>query len=141
MSGKNQFGNTFNWQSTNPQTGFLPTNPKNAGGSTPSGTVGGTMASTNVIYTNILEKSRMDNVGLEVAWTGTPTGTLVVLASNSGLNWPSLTFDPVLDQPAGSASSILVNLNQIPFKFFMLKYTNASGSGTIKVYGQNCDLN
>lgn len=141
MGNKNQFPNTFNWQSTNPQTGFVPTNGKYGGGSAPSGTVAGTMSSTNVIYTNIIEKSRMDNLGYEVTWTGTPTGTLEVVCSNSGSHWFSLTFDPAISQPAGSATTIGLNLNQVPFKYIMLKYTNASSTGTISVYGQNCDLN
>ena len=140
MGHKNQFPNTFNWQSTNPVTGFLPT-PANQSGSAPSGVLSGTMASTNVIYTNILEKSRMDNVGLEVTWTGTPTGTLQVKVSNSGINFYALTFNPILAQPSGSAGGMAIDLNQLPFKYYMLVYTNASGSGNITVYGQNGDLN
>lgn len=139
MSGKNQFPNTFNWQSSNPATGFLPTH--NPGGSTPSGVVSGVMASTNTIYSQIIDLSKMDNVGLEVTWTGTPTGTLTVNVSNSGLNFYALTFNPSLTQPTGSADGIAINLNQLPFKYMMLKYINASGSGVLTVYGQNKDLN
>ena len=139
MSGKNQYPVTFNWQSTNPFTGFLP-NP-NPGGSLPSGVVNGAMASTNTIYSQIIDISRMDNVGLEVNWTGTPTGTLQVMGSNSGINAYALTFTPPLGQPAGSAGGYLIDLTQYPFKYIMLEYTNSSGSGTLTVYGQNKDLN
>lgn len=139
MSGKNQFVLSFNWQSANPQTGFLPT--PNQSGSVPSGTLAGTMATTATIYSQIIDISKMDNQGLEVTWTGTPTGTLSVLVSNSGINWPSLTFNPIITQPAGSASTIAINLNQIPFKYMMLSYTNASGSGTLTAYAQSKDLN
>jgi hypothetical protein len=83
----------------------------------------------------------MDNHGLEVAWAGTPTGTLSVLVSSSGINWPSLLFNPALSQPSGSALVIGINLQQLAFKYIMLQYVNASGSGTISVYGQNCDVN
>lgn len=83
----------------------------------------------------------MDNVGHEVAWTGTPTGTLTVLVSNSGINWPALTFSPALTQPVGSANAIGINLNQIPYKYVMFQYVNASGSGTISIYSQLKDLN
>lgn len=139
MSGKNQYFTAYNWQSTNPITGFLPTHPP--GGSTPSGTVGGTMATTSVIYSNIVDVAKMDNLGLEVTWTGTPTGVFEVQGSDSGINFYSLTFSPALAQPAGSASGYLVDLNQFPFRYILLKYTNASGSGTLTVYGQNKDLN
>lgn len=140
MSGKNQYPQIYNWQSSNPVTGFLPLKA-NQTGSAPSGTLAGAMASTNVIYTQIIDISRMDNSGLEVTWTGTPTGTFQVMVSNSGINFYALTFNPALGQPAGSAGGYAVNLNQVPFKYMMLQYTNASGSGSLTVYGQMKDLN
>jgi len=139
MSGKNQYPVVFNWQSTNPTTGFLP-NP-NQGGSIPSGVVNGAMASTNSIYSQIIDISKMDNQGLEVTWTGTPTGTIQVLVSNSGINFYALTFNPILTQPGGSPGGYVINLNQLPFKYMILEYTNASGTGTLTVYAQNKDLN
>ena len=142
MSGKNQAPVTINWQSTDPRTAFLPVNPsQNGGGSAPSGTLAGAMASTNTIYSNIIEISRMDNVGLEVAWSGTPTGTFSVLGSNSGVNFFTLTFNPILAQPSGSAGKMGIDLNQYPWKYLMLQYLNSSGSGTLTAYGQYRDLN
>lgn len=139
MSGKNQFPNTYNWQSTNPSTGFLP-NP-NQGGSIPSGVVNGVMASTNTIYSQIIDLSKMDNIGLEVTYTGTPTGTFSVMVSNSGVNFYALTFNPALTQPSGGAGGYAINLNQLPFKYMFLQYVNSSGSGVLTVYGQNKDIN
>ena len=141
MSGKNQFVGQFNFQSANPATSFIPNSNLYGGGSVPSGTAGGAMASTNTIYSNILDVSRMDNIGLEVAWSGTPTGTLSILCSNSGVNFSALTFSPALSQPAGSAGNMNIDLNQLPFRFIMLKYVNASGSGTLTSYIQGKDLN
>jgi hypothetical protein len=140
MSGKNQYPLILNWQSTDPRTNFLPI-PANQTGSIPSGNPNGAMASTNTIYSQIFEKSRMDNVGLEVAWSGTPTGTLTVLVSNSGINWPSLTFNPVLAQPSGSAGTMFIDMTQLACKYVLLQYTNSSGSGTLNIYGQLQDLN
>ncbi len=141
MSGKNQYPTVLNWQSSNPATGFTSNPNVASGGTTPSGTLAGAMASTNTIYTQILEISRMDNVGIEVAWTGTSVGTIQVMVSNSGRAFYALTFDPALGQPAGSAGGYVISLNQVPFKFFMLQYTNASGSGSITAYSQQKDLN
>ncbi len=140
MAQKNQFPNTYQWQSTNPVTTFLPV-PSNQSGSVPSGVINGVMSGTSTIYSQIVEKSRMDNIGLEVTWTGTPTGTFQVMVSNSGKSFYALTFNPALGQPAGSAGGYVVDLNQVPFKYIMLQYTNTSGSGILTVYGQNCDLN
>lgn len=134
MSGKNQLPVTFNWQSTNPVTGFLPAALPT--GSTPSGVVAGAMASTNVIYSQIIDVSVMDNIGLELTWSGTPVGVFEVQVSNSGAHFYSLTFDPVLTQPAGSAGGYVVNIEQQAFKYIMLKYANTSGSGSLFVYGE-----
>lgn len=139
MSGKNQFPNIFNWQSTNPSVGFLPTH--SPGGSVPSGVVNGAMASTNTIYSQIIDISKMDNMGLEVTYTGTPTGVFSVQVSNSGINFYALTFDPVLTQPSGAPGGYAIDLNQLPFKYMFLSYANASGTGVLTVYGQSKDLN
>lgn len=144
MSGKNQAPNTFNWQTTDPQLTLLPLNNNTYGiGSLPSGTLSGAMASTNVIYSNIIDVSRMDSVGIEVNWTGTPTGVLQVMCSNSGKsgNFFALTFNPAFNQPAGGAGNEGLVLQQVPFKYLYLVYTNASGSGTLTAYGQVKDFN
>lgn len=83
----------------------------------------------------------MDNIGLEVTWSGTPTGTISVMVSNSGINFYTLTFNPILAQPAGSASGYAIDLNQLPFKYMLIEYVNSSGSGTLNIYGQSKDLN
>ncbi len=139
MSGKNQFIQPFNWQSADPAIGFLPTHQPS--GSPASGTLAGTMSGTAVIYTNIIDVAKMDSIGLEVSWTSTAHGTLEVQGSNSGINWFTLTFDPALAQPAGTAGAYGIDLQQYPFKYLRLKYTNASSSGTITVYCQFKDLN
>lgn len=140
MSGKNQSPFVFNWQAAAPFP-FDPQQGQNAKGTVPSGNPIGVMSSTNVIYTNAVDVSRMDNFGLEITWTGTPTGVFEVQDSNSGQVFYSLTFDPILAQPAGASGGYLISLNQLPFKYLMLKYTNVSGSGTIQVFAQQKDLN
>lgn len=140
MSGKNQFPIAFNWQSTNPATGFLPLKA-NQSGTTPSGNPNGAMAGTNVIYSQIVDYARMDNSGFEVTWTGTAVGTFEILVSNSGVNFYALTFNPALTQPAGVGGGYAINITQLGFRWIMLRYTNASGSGTLTVYGELKDLN
>lgn len=142
MSGKNQSPVAINWSATDPRTNFLPNNPsQNGGGSALSGSLSGAMASTNTIYSNIVDVSRIDNIGLEIAWSGTPTGVFSVLVSNSGINWNALTFSPILSQPAGSAAGMFVDLTQLAAKYILLKYVNSSGSGSLTTYCQVKDLN
>ena len=99
------------------------------------------MASTNVIYSQIMDISRMDNGGLEINYVGTATGTIQIMCSNSGVNFYALTFNPVLAQPSGVSGGYLINLNQVPFRYVMIQYTNSSGSGTLTAFGQFKDLN
>ena len=143
--GKAQFPSTFGWQTTSPEIGFLPgpgPNQSVAGNSPSSGTIAGVMSSTNVVYTNILGIRQMDNVGIEINWTGTPTGTLQVMVSNSGIqgNFHALTYSPPLAQPAGSAGGYVIANMAVPFQYLYLLYTNATGSGTITAYCQ-CKAN
>jgi len=142
MSGKNQTPFTLNWQATSPATNFLPNNPSlYGGGSAPSGTLAGAMASTNTIYSQIVDISKMDSIGLSVTYTGTPTGTIQVMVANADVNFYALTFSPVLTQPAGAAGGFYVNLAQIGAKYLMLQYTNTSGSGSLTITGQMKDWN
>jgi len=140
MSSKNQTPFVFNWQSSDPRTAFLPV-PANTSGSVPSGTVLGAMASTNTIYSNIVEVSRVDNIGLEIAAAGTGSGTITLYGSDSGANWFTVTPSPSISQPAGSSGVQGTGINQYQHKYIMLKYVNASGTGTLAVYGQTKDLN
>ncbi len=130
----NHFRYELTWVTSTPVP-FLPGRP-----SPPAGTVAGVMASTNVVYTNILDVTTMDNLGLEFTWTGTPTGTIEIMGSVSGAVFYALTFNPVLAQPAGSASGYLVDLAGYPFPYLMIKYTNVSGAGSITTWICGKDL-
>lgn len=113
----------------------------------------GAMSSTNQINSVVQNVQNFDNLGLEVVWTGTPTGTLTV---NGAVNNPypnpysetnpipsqnSLTFDPSLAQPSGSGGGYIVNLNQFPWPWIQVQYINSSGSGTLNVYIFEKDVN
>jgi hypothetical protein len=135
--GKAQFPSILSWQTTSPVTGFLPSpGPgQSVAGNSPRPVVPltGAMSGTNTIYTNILGIRQMDNVGLELTWTGTPTGTITVQVSNSGLVFYPLTFNPALAQPSGSAGGYVIALEGIPFQYMYLQYVNSSGTGTFSV--------
>ncbi len=75
-----------------------------------------------------------DNVGIQVTWTGTPTGVLDVQVSMdiTNLGWQSVPFDPSPSQPAGADGSNWYEINQTPAGFVRLIYTAASGAGVLK---------
>lgn len=124
----------LNWAAT----GNIPVNQSQA--INLSGAVTGSMASTGVIYSNVQTIPQQHNVGLELSWTGTPTGTFEVLCSESGNNFYALTFNPALGQPAGASGGYLIDLNQVPFKYYMLKYTNVTGTGVATAWVGQKDL-
>lgn len=90
-----------------------------------SGTAVVTSASQNI--------NNLDNLFLQIRFTGTSTGTLVVQASADNVLWDDFVFSPALTQPAGSSIGYGVSLNQIPAGWFRVQYTNASGAGVLTV--------
>lgn len=132
MGNKNQNTLQFNWQASNPAP-FVPNTPL-------TGITSGVMTGTSTIYSNIIDVTIKDNLGLELAWTGTPTGTITVWASSSGINFFSVDFAGFI-QPSGSAKVVGVDLSQFPWKYIYLSYTNASGSGVLTAYMTTKDLN
>lgn len=86
----------------------------------------------------------VDNVGLELDWTGTPTGTFSVEVSisyaqdaqgnvtNAGA-WNALTLSPA-PAAAGAAGSYYIELNQLSATWIRVKYTAGSSTGTLNGY-------
>lgn len=105
------------------------------------GSTSGTMSGTSTIYSNVMPIGNFDNSGLEITWTGTPTGTISVMCSVSGQVFYALTFNPALAQPLGAGGGYLVDLNQVPFGLVMLQYTNSSGTGVLTAFIESKDLN
>lgn len=86
----------------------------------------------------------LDNVCVQLNFTGTPTGTFEVQVSldhaqdqNGNVsvagNWTALTLSP---SPAatGSASTIFIDMNQLSAPWIRVVYTRTSGSGTLNAY-------
>lgn len=98
------------------------------------------VSSTATVNSPITEISQQHNIGLDIRFAGTMAGTLTVNCSNDGVVFSALTFNPVLSQPAGSNLNYLIDLNQVPFKWLQVSYTNATGSGTLTSILSSKDL-
>lgn len=98
------------------------------------------VSSTTVYHSPSTDINQLHNLGLDVRFTGTPTGTLTVECSNDNVTFTALTFSPALTQPSGSALNILIDLNQVPFRYLRTSYTNSSGSGTLTTLLSGKDL-
>lgn len=76
-----------------------------------------------------------DNIGIEVVWTSSDAvGVISVQASLSGTAFYDLTFNPTLTQPASNNGGYLINLNQLPYRYYRIKYTRTSGTGTFNAW-------
>lgn len=94
------------------------------------------VSSTNVYYSKMFGASGSAGYDLQVAWTGTPTGTIVLQVSDkenpvesTDTDWVAST-EITVTSPAGSASGFRVAFMASPGKK-RLKYTNASGTGVL----------
>lgn len=99
------------------------------------------VSSTTVYTSPTTYIANLDNIGAQVAFVGTMTGTLVVNVSNDGISFDALTFSPPLAQPTGAALHFAINLNQLSWPYLQFVYTNASGSGTLNLSITGKDLN
>jgi hypothetical protein len=93
----------------------------------------GVMTGTAVLTSVPTNIQNLDNIALQVSWTGTPTGVLQVLCSLDGVTYSPLVFSPALTQPAGSSGAFNVSINQCPFPLLEVQYTNTSGTGVLSV--------
>ena len=101
----------------------------------------GIMTGTSTIVSAATNIQNLDNVGIQVSWTGTPVGVVSVLCSVDGVSYYALTFSPALAAPAGSATGMLVSLNQVPFNFVKVSYTNTSSTGVLSAFITGKDIN
>lgn len=98
------------------------------------------VSSTNTYYSGVFGGSDFFVWGLHFQWTGTPTGTFTLWKSNKPN--PSLADDAdwvqdtsiTLTNPAGAASKAGNEVGNCGFKFYRIKYVNASGSGNLWLY-------
>jgi hypothetical protein len=85
-----------------------------------------TSASTNTQY--------LDNVGLIAEWTGTsPVGTITVEVQNGDSAWSELNFGTTI-AVSGNTGNHNININELPFEKYRVKYNFTSGVGTLTVY-------
>jgi hypothetical protein len=85
--------------------------------------------------------SLQDNVGIQLRWTGTPTGAFSFLISMDHLqdaegnvlvagHWVAIPLSPPI-AAAGSADDAYVDLNQISASYLKVVYTRSAGSGSL----------
>lgn len=103
----------------------------------------GNMASASITST-VSNIQHLDNIGIQLQWTGVPVGTFAIQVSadyaqdiegnvtNTG-TWTTLTLGPGISA-AGSADNAYVDLNQLSSPWIRVVYTKTSGTGTLNGY-------
>lgn len=94
---------------------------------------------TNSVDSTAVHVLYSDNIGIQLVWTGTPTGqfgisgsnnaTLSVTGAVTGGTWTAISG--TYPAPAGSASNGLISVTNFPYAFIKVTYTAASGTGTV----------
>lgn len=96
------------------------------------------------ITSSISNIQHLDNIGIQLKWTGVPVGTFAIQVSvdyaqdfegnvtNSG-TWTSLSLSPS-PVASGAADNAYVDLNQLSAPWLRVVYTKTSGTGTLNGY-------
>lgn len=101
--------------------------------------VGGVAVSgTNTYYSDAMSGTNADGFGLQLQWTGTPTGTFTLWMSDdefpnfsSDTDWVQDTsFAP--SNPAGAPGNMRDDVANAKARWKRVKYVNASGTGVLK---------
>jgi hypothetical protein len=77
-----------------------------------------------------LDVLHLDDVGIQVKWTGVVDGTLSVQVSISGTDWSELDNQTLSSSTNPYVASYAVQ----PFSKFRVVFTNTSGTGTLTVW-------
>lgn len=77
----------------------------------------------------------IDNIALQLNWSGSAVGTFSFEASVDGkIFFPLVMSDSIA--AAGTSDSALVSFNQFPYHSLRVVYTSASGTGSLDVFIQ-----
>ncbi len=91
------------------------------------------------ITSGAVEIMLQDNVGIQLKWTGTPTGSFDVQISSDHLqgidgqvagNWISLPLSPAISA-AGSPDVAYIDLNQMSARYLRVVYNRTGGTGSL----------
>lgn len=102
------------------------------------------MSATGTVYSNPVDANGLVRASLHIVWTGTPTGTFTLWASNklkpdasSDSDWVQVTSEwATIANPAGAAGQMLIADQDMAYRWVRLKYVNASGSGAFDAWAQ-----
>lgn len=96
------------------------------------------------ITSPVIKCANLDNVAIQLDWTGTPTGVFAVQTSvdhaedNLGNpsvvgTWINIPLSAAITA-SGAPDDAHISLNQLPGSYIRVVYTATSGAGTLSMY-------
>jgi hypothetical protein len=93
------------------------------------------------ITSSAVEVRNQDNIGIQLSWSGTPTGDILVEISSNHVqdaegnittdgNWVQLPLNPAITA-SGSSDDAYIDLNQMTAQYIRVKYARTSGDGLL----------
>ena len=91
----------------------------------------GNMASN--ITSATVDVRYLDNISIQLNFTGTPTGTFAVKGSVDNSTFTALNLSET-PSATGSAATLLLDLNQLSVPYINVIYMATSGTGSLDVW-------
>lgn len=120
------------------QVNFSIYNDRSATDANAPAKLGVAVSGTSTFYSDVFSGAEADGYGLQLEWTGTPTGTFTLWMTEKAnpsladdTDWVQDTgFSPT--NPAGSAGKFRDDTTGAKAFRKRVKYVNASGTGTVR---------
>ena len=80
------------------------------------------------LTSNPIATTYVNNIGIQLHWTGAPVGTWQVEASNNSTDWFDLNIEPI-PTASGSEANWGISIVDLPYAYLRVKYSRTSGTG------------
>ena len=81
----------------------------------------------------VTDVSTVDNIGVQLTFTGSPVGDFFIEGSVNNLTWVALEFT-IAPVAAGVGDDFLFNIKQFPYPKIRVRYVPTSGSGVLNAW-------
>lgn len=85
------------------------------------------------VISKVTDVTTVDNIGVQLTFTGTPTGSFFIEGSVNSVTWIPLSFTPA-PSAIGVGDDLLFNIKQFPYPKIRVRYTPTSGTGVLNAW-------
>ena len=88
---------------------------------------------TTQVVSRVTDVSTVDNIGIQITFTGSPVGDFFIEGSVNNTTWIPLEFT-VAPVAVGVGDDFLFNIKQFPYPKIRIRYTPTSGTGVLNAW-------